>query len=189
MYQYVPEEYKVEIYVMSEFGSSNYAEIGDPYLRLLYLHAAHDIGHALEDLMLVGCSSFAVWDEKTVDGELLLARNFDFYAGDAFAEEKIIAFVNPDEGHNFMSVTWGGMIGVVSGMNDQGLTVTINAGKSAIPLMAKTPISIVTREILQHASTIDEAIAIAKKREVFVRSEEHTSELQSRPHLVCRLLL
>src|SRR5690554_7252497 len=25
--------------------------------------------------------------------------------------------------------------------------------------------------------------------ELFVRSEEHTSELQSRPHLVCRLLL
>lgn len=168
MYLHVPEEYKVEIYGMSEFGSSNYAEIGDPYLRLLYLHAAHDIGHALEDLMLVGCSSFAVWDEKTIDGELLLARNFDFYAGDAFAEEKIIAFVNPDEGHSFMSVTWGGMIGVVSGMNDQGLTVTINAGKSAIPLVAKTPISIVTREILQYASTIDEAIAIAKKREVFV---------------------
>lgn len=168
MYLHVPDEYKVEIYGMSEFGSSNYAEIGDPYLRLLYLHAAHDIGHALQDLMLVGCSSFAVWDENTVDGELLLARNFDFYAGDAFAEEKIIAFINPDKGHKFMSVTWGGMIGVVSGMNDQGLTVTINAGKSAIPLIAKTPISIVTREILQHASTIDEAIAIAKKREVFV---------------------
>lgn len=168
MYLHVPDEYKVEIYGMSEFGSSNYAEIGDPYLRLLYLHAAHDIGHALEDLMLVGCSSFAVWDENTVDGELLLARNFDFYAGDAFAEEKIIAFINPDEGHKFMSVTWGGMIGVVSGMNDQGLTVTINAGKSAIPLIAKTPISIVVREILQYASTIDEAIAIAKKREVFV---------------------
>src|SRR5690554_1045829 len=168
MYLYVPEEYKVEIYGMSEFGSSNYAEIGDPYLRLLYLHAAHDIGHALEDLMLVGCSSFAVWDEKTIDGEMIVGRNFDFYAGDDFAEEKIIAFVNPSEGHKFMSVTWGGMIGVVSGMNDQGLTVTINAGKSEIPLVAKTPISIVTREILQYASTIDEAITIAKKREVFV---------------------
>src|SRR5690554_7636637 len=29
----------------------------------------------------------------------------------------------------------------------------------------------------------------AKLRQVDIRSEEHTSELQSRPHLVCRLLL
>jgi len=168
MYLHIPEEYKTEIYGLSQFSSSNFSEIGEPYLRLLYLHGAHDIGHAMQDLMLVGCSSFAVWGDKTVDGELLIGRNFDFYAGDDFAKEKIIAFVNPSEGHKFMSVTWGGMMGVVSGMNDQGLTVTINAGKSEIPLVAKTPISIVTREILQYASTIEEAIAIAKKREVFV---------------------
>lgn len=168
MYLHIPEEYKTELYGLSQFSSSNYSEIGDPYLRLLYLHGAHDIGHALQDLMLVGCSSFAVWDDKTVDGELLIGRNFDFYAGDDFAKEKIIAFVNPSQGHKFMSVTWGGMIGVVSGMNDQGLTVTINAGKSKIPMVAKTPISIVAREILQYASTIEEAVAIAEKREVFV---------------------
>lgn len=168
MYLHISEEYKAEIYGLSQFSSSDFCEIGAPYLRLLYLHGAHDIGHALQDLMLVGCSSFAVWGDKTVDGELLIGRNFDFYAGDDFAKEKIIAFVNPSEGHKFMSVTWGGMMGVVSGMNDQGLTVTINAGKSEIPLVAKTPISIVTREILQYASNIDEAIAIAKKREVFV---------------------
>ena len=168
MYLHISEEYKAEIFGLSQFSSSNFSEIGEPYLRLLYLHGAHDIGHALQDLMLVGCSSFAVWDDKTVDGELLIGRNFDFYAGDDFAKEKIIAFVNPSEGHKFMSVTWGGMMGVVSGMNDQGLTVTINAGKSEIPLVAKTPISIVTREILQYASNIEDAIAIAKKREVFV---------------------
>lgn len=168
MHLHIPEEYKTELYGLSQFSSSNFSNIGDPYLRLLYLHGAHDIGHALQDLMLVGCSSFAVWDDKTVDGELLMGRNFDFYAGDDFAKEKIIAFVNPTEGHSFMSVTWGGMIGAVSGMNDQGLTVTINAGKSEIPMMAKTPISIVTREILQYAATIEEAVAIAKKREVFV---------------------
>lgn len=168
MYLHVPEEYKVELFGLSQFGAADYSEIGDPYLRLLYLHGAHDIGHALQDLMLVGCSSFAVWNENSADGELLLARNFDFYAGDAFAENKIIAFVKPENGHPFVSVTWGGMIGVVSGMNTAGLTVTLNAGKSEIPWVAKTPISIVAREILQYASTIDEAIAIAKKREVFV---------------------
>src|SRR3989442_7908517 len=31
--------------------------------------------------------------------------------------------------------------------------------------------------------------AIHRARELAERSEEHTSELQSRPHLVCRLLL
>lgn len=168
VYLHIDEQFKTEIYGISQYASPDYDYIAEEYPRVLYFHGAHDIGHALQDLALVGCSSFASWGANTQDGKLLIGRNFDFYAGDAFAKNKIIAFVEPEDGHNFMSVTWGGMIGVVSGMNDQGLTVTINAGKSQFPLVAKTPVSLVTREILQYAATIDEAIAIARKREVFV---------------------
>ncbi|MGI9550391.1 MAG: C45 family autoproteolytic acyltransferase/hydrolase, partial [Aurantibacter sp.] len=168
MYLNIDEKFKAEIYGIAQYASKDFDHIAEAYPRVMYFHGAHDIGHALQDLALVGCSSFAAWGDQTEDGKMIIARNFDFYAGDEFAKNKIIAFVAPDEGHKFMSVTWGGMIGVVSGMNDQGLTVTINAGKSNFPLVAKTPISLVTREILQYASTIDEAIAIAKKRQVFV---------------------
>jgi predicted choloylglycine hydrolase len=168
LYTNVPEEYQTEIYGVSQYTSNNFDNIAPQYQRNLYLHAAHDIGHALQDLALVGCSSFAAWGEKSEDGNLILGRNFDFYVSDAFAENKIVAFIKPEQGYNFMMVTWPGMIGAVSGMNQQGLTVTINAGKSEIPLSAKTPISILTREILQHAQNIEDAIAIAKKRKVFV---------------------
>ncbi|MEN2398441.1 C45 family peptidase [Flavobacterium sp. MC2016-06] len=168
LYLNVPEEYQSEIYGVSQYTTHEFDNIAPQYQRSLYLHAAHDIGHALQDLALVGCSSFAAWGEKSEDGNLILGRNFDFYVNDAFAENKIIAFINPKEGHPFMMVTWAGMIGAVSGMNLEGLTVTINASKSEIPLSAKTPISILTREILQYAKNIDEAIAIAKKRKVFV---------------------
>lgn len=165
---HITNEYKTEIYGISKFASDEYNYVANRYLRSLYLHAAHDIGHAVKDLALVGCSSFAVWGENTPDGDLLVARNFDFYAGDEFAKDKIISFVYPTNGYKYISVTWGGMTGVVSGMNDQGLTVTINAGKSDIPLTAKAPIALVTKEILQYASNIQQAINIAKTKKIFV---------------------
>ncbi|HEX9512900.1 MAG TPA: C45 family peptidase [Puia sp.] len=164
----ITEEYKEEIYGVSGAASDKYDYIGSNYQRILNYHAAHDIGHALQSMALVGCTSFGTWDAKSQDSTMIIGRNFDFYVGDKFAEDKLVAFINPSQGYKFMTVTWGGFIGVVSGMNEKGVTVTINAAKSDIPSGSATPVSLVAREILQYAKNISEAQKIAAERRMFV---------------------
>ena len=168
LHEYVPQEYLEEIYGTSLFASPEFDFIAPPYLRQLNYHAAHDIGHALQNMNLVGCTSFALWNGFTSDSSLIVGRNFDFYVGERFAENKIVSFIKPDSGFRFSMIGWAGMCGVLSGMNEKGLTVTVNAAKSGIPASSAMPVSLLAREILQYAATIDEAYAIAAKRNIFV---------------------
>jgi isopenicillin-N N-acyltransferase like protein len=166
--RYIPMEYLLEIYGVSLSASKRFNYITNNYQRYLNYHAANDIAHAVEDLNIVNCSSFAVWNNKSTDGSLLVGRNFDFYFGENFAQEKSLYFYKPDKGYRFMMVSWSGMIGAVSGMNEHGLTMTVNTTKSDKPFTARTPLCIIGREILQYASTIEEAFEIAKKRDTFI---------------------
>lgn len=166
--QNVKEEYREEIFGISRFASPEFTFMGPAYARMLNYHAAHDLGHAVQNMNLVACTAFGAWNGRTPDSSLIIGRNFDFYINDDFAKDKILCFIKPDSGYRFAMVTWAGFTGVVSGMNEKGLVITLNAAKSSIPAGAKTPVSLLAREILQYASNIDEAYCIAQSRQTFV---------------------
>ena len=146
-------------------GRDTFKELGPAFTRRTYYHAIHDLGQALVDTpLVVGCSGFMAGGDATADGSWLLARNFDFDGGVVFDRDKIVTFVVPEEGIPFVSVSFTGMVGVVSGMNADGLAVAIQAAGSEASIRPGMPMALVVREILQHGSSLDDAEAILRNR-------------------------
>ncbi|NLW49530.1 MAG: tetratricopeptide repeat protein [Candidatus Brocadiaceae bacterium] len=165
---HVAPRFQMEMLGLTMGSEDPFPEIGHLYHRVLNYHAAHDIAHAVMGLPMVGCTSFAAWGEATRDGHLLIGRNFDFDAGPGFDERKSVARVVPDEGFGYVSVAWPGLIGVVTGLNDAHLFISINAARSTDTRRIGTPVSLVMREVMQHASTIQEGVRIIEGSTVFV---------------------
>lgn len=166
--RYVNADLSMEIYGLSRGVRDPFPEIGPLYHRLLNYHAAHDISHAVMDHPLVGCTSFAARGKATADGHLIVGRNFDFDAGKCFDTNKIVMRVKPDKGYGFISVGWPGLVGVVTGLNDKKISISINAAQSTDVRRIGTPVSLVMRQVMQYAATLDEAVEIIRKSEVFV---------------------
>ena len=140
---------------------------GPIFTRKVYYHAIHDLGQALVDSPLLGCTGFMAGPPAT-DGRWLLARSFDFEGGVAFDRDKIVTIHRPDVGIPFLSVGFTGMVGAVSGVNEAGIAVAINAGGSDAPPRPGTPMTLIVREILQTARTLDDADRILRARSGFV---------------------
>jgi isopenicillin-N N-acyltransferase like protein len=71
-----------------------------------------------------------------------------------------VQIVEPETGLAFVSVAWPGMLGVVSGMNEQGIWVSVNGARAGEPRSEGVPIVFATRAVLEEARSLDDALAI-----------------------------
>jgi hypothetical protein len=168
---YVPTDYRVEIFGSTIGCPDPHPEIGPYYNRILNYHAAHDVSYMMIDNPLVsraGCTSFGAWGPATSNGHLLTGRNFDWEAADVFSRDRVVVMCEPDHGIPFISLSWAGMAGVVSGMNRAGVSVTVNGAPSSLPRETATPVAIVARDILQKAHNLSETLEILRGAKVFV---------------------
>jgi isopenicillin-N N-acyltransferase like protein len=167
--QWLQPEQRLEIAGYVAGSGEHHDWLAPGYTRKVYYHAVHDIGQALVDSPVVhACTGFMAGPGHTADGHWLLARNFDFDGGRRFDQDKLVSFIVPTQGIPFVSVSFASFSGVVSGMNAEGLALALQAGASGPPTAPGTPMGLIAREILQQASSLDEAEAILRQRQAFV---------------------
>ena len=168
-HNYLSEEERLEIRGLADGGEDLFPELGPRFGRIAAYHAAHELSHRFAfDNPLWACSLVAVGSTRGAEGHTLLARNFDFEGGAVFDTHKVVLAVRPSQGYGFVSVVWAGMAGVVSGINEHGLVIVLNAGASADYRRVGAPTTLLIRRALQYARTIDEAVAILTATPTFV---------------------
>jgi isopenicillin-N N-acyltransferase like protein len=144
------------------FSPDPYASLFPTYQRFSYLNALYDIALSFEKSPLIGCTTFTFAPEAGSHG--LLARAFDFDVNDVFDRGKAVFFVREQGKIPFASVAWPGLVGVVSGMNGEGLALVVHGGRAGEPRSIGEPVVHALRRVLQTAKTVDEAArAFAEK--------------------------
>jgi isopenicillin-N N-acyltransferase like protein len=138
------------------------------YQRMVFLHSLYDIALPLEHSPLIGCTTFALAPEATADGHVIVARAFDFEAGEAVDRDKAVFLVREDGAIPFASVAWPGFLGVVTGMNAEGVVMVVHGARARDPATEGMPVAFSLREALEHGRSTAEVVRILRSQRVLV---------------------
>jgi hypothetical protein len=134
------------------------AKAGDRELSLLLF------ANTLADLTSgMGCSTVIVEKERSKTGSPIFGRNFDWLATKGITEHTLVVVYKGEGKRAFAAVTVSPIAGVISGMNDAGLCVTMNEisikkSKDKAEFNWKgTPLMLSFRRVLEECSTVAEA--------------------------------
>jgi hypothetical protein len=150
------------------FQPDPYAHFFTTYQRFVYLNALYDISLSFEHSPLIGCTTFALRGRSVKDGKTLLARAFDFDVHPVFDEQKAVFFVREKDRIPFASVAWPGLVGVVSGMNAEGVAVVVHGGRAGEVRTRGEPVVHALRRVLSTARTTAQAVEALRAEEPMV---------------------
>ncbi len=104
---------------------------------------------------LFHCSGFALWGRATKDGELLHGRVLDYMRTAGLDKWALIIIQEPEGGAAFVNVAYSGMIGSVTGMNDQQVAIGEMGGHGA-EQWDGMPMTLLISECLESSKTLDD---------------------------------
>ncbi|HEY1536990.1 MAG TPA: C45 family peptidase, partial [Polyangiaceae bacterium] len=150
------------------FSPDPYAGIFPTYQRFVYLNALYDMALSFEHSPLIGCTTFTFGGDALDGGGGILARAFDFEVDEVFDDHKAVFFVREDGQIPFASVAWPGLVGVVSGMNADGVAIVVHGARGGQPQAEGEPVVHALRRVLSTAHDTEEALTALAARPAMV---------------------
>jgi len=99
------------------------------------------------------CSAITAKDKATTDGNLYHVRVLDYSVGKGLQKSAITIVQKPNIGNSFVNISYAGLVGSVSGMNDQKISVG-EIGATGYGNWDGMPMTFIMREILESASSL-----------------------------------
>ncbi len=165
----IPERYLREIASQAaSFTPDPYESKLPTFERMVMLHSLYDVALGFEGAPMIGCSAFVLGPKATRSGHTLLGRAFDIELADVFDRDKAVYFVKGDDVLPFASVAWPGLVGVLTAMNSEGVTLAVNGGRAGEPSTEGVPVVFSLRNALERAHTAKEAVEILSADAVMV---------------------
>ena len=112
---------------------------------------------------MMACSTVALPADGSADGIPRMGRNLDFPSFDIADKASVLIIFHPTGKFAFAAVSWPGMLGVLSGMNDQGLCLANMEVKRNARFPSALPYTLLYRSLLEQCRTVDDAIAFLNK--------------------------
>ncbi|MFO0969292.1 MAG: C45 family peptidase [Gemmataceae bacterium] len=119
--------------------------------------------NSLSDLSRIArCSAILIEPGRSATGGMLFGRNLDWPPAGTLHEYPLLIVYKPAGKRAFASITYPGMVGVFSGINDAGLALadlTVTSSKDgALPLNPTgMPYTLALRRVLEECATVEEA--------------------------------
>jgi len=116
------------------------------------------------DLMpMTACSSMTLPADASPDHLARFARNLDFPTFGVADKCSVVFVYHPTDRYGFVSVSWPGLIGALSAMNEHGLALANMEVTRPAAMPVAMPYTLLYRTVLEQCKTVDDAIELLKK--------------------------
>jgi isopenicillin-N N-acyltransferase-like protein len=111
----------------------------------------------------MGCSTVTLSARAAPDGIGRFGRNLDFPGFNVADKNSVLLVFHPKDRYAFAAVSWPGLIGVLSGINEHGLTLASMEVDRRMVMPQAMPYILLYRTVLERCKTVEEAVDLLEK--------------------------